>query len=322
MINRIISNISPEKIIKFTPVSYWVALDSKSGSVEGKLYFPTEVSDKLIIFEPGFPGGGSTQFEELWLNKIRENGYTVFLVRHNGTIINGKFSNNYLNCPERQDAAKKDNQKFLGTKEALTISDWLIEPKIAIESLGDSFKEIYLVGHSFGPLAIINSIIDLSLEKSELVSRIVKVISLAGAIGRARGKDDSKLKIWHDHLNTDWARERVEIGSAEDNTSIFAKAHNKIHDSVSDFPKNIEFIGVTPFGDSLDTMDTLVDPLETVDFIASLGRGYLLFDKTQHSDSKIGRIAHDMENLTSDTLIELLNKDWRTKQQINVLKQS
>lgn len=159
-----------------------------------------------------------------------------------------------------------------------------------------------------------------SLEKSGLVNRIVRAISLAGAIGRARGKDDLKLKIWHDHLDTDWARERVEIGSAEDNTDIFAKAHNKIHDSVGDFPTNIEFVGVTPLGDSLETTDTLVEPLETVDFVISLGRGYAIFDKTQYSDSKAGRMAHDMENLKSDTLIELLNKDWHPKQQISILE--
>lgn len=320
MINKIISNISPEKVIKLTPVSYWITLDSKSGSVEGKLYFPAEISSKLIIFEPGFPGGGSTQFEELWLNKSLENGYTVFLIRHSGTIINGKYSNNYLNCPERQEIAKKKNQRVLGVKELSTIGDWLIEPKVAIEALGVYFKELYLVGHSFGPLALINSIIDLSQEKSELVNRLIKVISLAGAIGRARGKDDLKLKIWHDHLDTDWARDRVEIGSAEDNTDMFAKAHNKIHDGVGDFPKNIEFVGVTPLGDSLETTDTLVEPLETVDFVTSLGRGYAIFDKTQYSDSKAGRMAHDMENLKSDTLIELLNKDWHPKQQISILE--
>lgn len=320
MIDNIISNLSSENVLKLSENSYWITIGSKSGSVEGKVYFSTSASDKLIIFEPGFPGGGSTQFEELWLNKVLENGYNVFLIRHNGTIINGKFSNNYINCPERQELAKKNDQKVLGVKDSPTISDWLIEPKVAIEVLGVYFKEIYLIGHSFGPLAIVNSLIDLSLEKSELIGRVVRVISLAGAIGRARGEADSKLKIWHDHLDTDWARERVSIGPAKENTKIFASAHNKIHDHSDTFPENVEFIGVTPCGDSVDKTDSLVEPFETADFIGSLGRGYLIFDKTQLSDAKTGRMAHDMENLKPEVLVELLNKDLLPKQQISVLE--
>ncbi|MBI5356818.1 hypothetical protein HZB78_04365 [Candidatus Collierbacteria bacterium] len=277
------------------------------------------MSDKLIIFEPGFPGGGSTQFEQLWLDKVLKNGFTVFLIRHNGTIINGKFSNNYLNCPQRQKQALKTGQKFLGVKESVTISDWLVEPKIVIEALGSHFKEIYLVGHSFGPLALIYSLIDLSLENSDLVRKIVRVISLAGAIGRARGKTDQKLKIWHDHLDTDWARERVLIGPANKNTDIFAKAHNKIHDQVHKFPSHIEFIGVTPLGDSSGTIDDLVQSIETVEFVALLGKGYLILDKTEYSDSKSGRMAHDMENLKAETLVKYLDKNWHPEKQITVL---
>jgi len=315
-----ITDLKSENTIKLSNSSYWVTLDSKSGSVEGKIHFPSKVSEKLVIFEPGFPGGGSTQFEQLWLDKVIKNGFTVFLIRHSGTIINGKFSNNYLNCPQRQKQALKSGQKLLGIKKSVTISDWLIEPKIAIETLGSYFKEIYLVGHSFGPLALIYSLIDLSSENSGLVRKIVRVISLAGAIGRARGKTDPKLKIWHDHLDTDWARERVMIGPAKKNTDIFAKTHNKIHDLVYKFPSHIEFIGVTPLGDKAGTLDDLVQSIETVEFIASLGRGHLILDKIEFSDDKSGRMAHDMENLKAETLIKYLDKNWLPKQQISVLK--
>lgn len=58
MLHKIISEIKPECAIKLTDHSFWVTLNSKSGSVEGKIYFPAKVSDKLVIFEPGFPGGG------------------------------------------------------------------------------------------------------------------------------------------------------------------------------------------------------------------------------------------------------------------------
>lgn len=320
MLHKIISEIKPECAIKLTDHSFWVTLNSKSGSVEGKIYFPSKVSDKLVIFEPGFPGGGSTQFEQLWLDKILKNGFTVFLIRHNGTIINGKFSGNYLNCPQRQKQALVSGQKLLGPKKSISISDWLIEPKIAIEAIGSYFKEIYLVGHSFGPLALISSLIDLAVDNSHFVQRIVRVVSLAGAIGRARGKKDGKLEIWHKHLDTDWARSRVQIGLASKNTDIFAEAHNKIHDQVNKFPKHVEFIGVTPLGDKVSTIDDLVQSIETVEFIASLGKGYLILDKIEFSEDKSGRMAHDMENLKAGTLAQYLDKNWLPNQQISVLK--
>jgi predicted alpha/beta hydrolase family esterase len=319
MVNKIISDLSTENTIKLTDRSFWVPLTSKRNSVEGKIYFPVKESDKLVIFEPGFPGGGSTQFEELWLSAVLDAGYTAFLVRHSGTIINGKFSDNYLNCPQRQKLALKTGQKLLGSKKSPTISDWLIEPKTVLEILGSYFKEIYLVGHSFGPLALISSLIDLSRENSPLALQIVRVISLAGAIGRARGKKDTKLEVWFNHLNTDWARERVLVGPAKKNTEIFADAHNKIHDQIQQFPLHIEFIGVCPWGDKAGTIDELVQPSETVEFIASLGKGYLILDKLEYSDTKSGRIAHDMENLKAGDLLRFLDKKWHPKQQITVL---
>ena len=39
--------------------SFWITFQSKSGAVEGKIHIPHEGEDKLVIFEPGFPGGGS-----------------------------------------------------------------------------------------------------------------------------------------------------------------------------------------------------------------------------------------------------------------------
>lgn len=254
------------------------------------------------------------------MDKILKNGFAVFLIRHNGTIINGKFSGNYLNCPQRQKQALKSGQNLLGPKKSISISDWLIEPKIAVEALGLNFKEIYLAGHSFGPLALISSLIDLAADNSPLVQSIVRVVSLAGAIGRARGEKDSKLEIWHKHLDTDWARGRVQIGSPKKNTDIFADAHSKIHDQIHKFPQHVEFIGVTPLGDKAGTIDDLVQSIETVEFIASLGRGYLILDKIEFSDDKSGRMAHDMENLKAETLVKYLDKNWRPKQQISVLK--
>src|SRR4030042_4226084 len=144
-----------------TPNSKWIVLKSESGFVEGKLHYPKHRDrQKLIIFEPGFPGDASSRLEKLWLDDLLKNNFTVFAVRHNGTIINGKHSNCYLNCPEKQEWAKKHNQLLLGKNDFYSIADWLIEPLIALEALGDMFDSIYLIGHSFGGLAIYYSLIE------------------------------------------------------------------------------------------------------------------------------------------------------------------
>ena len=57
------SAIVPESVIKLSDESYWVGLRTKSGSVEGKLYLPTQPNGTVLLFEPGagFGGGGFGQ---------------------------------------------------------------------------------------------------------------------------------------------------------------------------------------------------------------------------------------------------------------------
>ena len=129
-----------ERVINFAiPLklqnSFWVSLNSPSGSVEGKLHLSQNNNKKLLIYEPGYPGDGSTRLEHLWLEKLLQKGFSVVAVRHSGTIINGKHSNTYLNCPERQSRAMEDGQETLGNKQTYTIADWLKEPLIVLESL-------------------------------------------------------------------------------------------------------------------------------------------------------------------------------------------
>jgi len=176
--------------------SFWVMLKSKTGTVEGKLFLQNDTS-KLVIFEPGFPGGGSTQFEQLWLEKILQNGYSVFLARHGGTLIQGKYSKPYINCTKRQELQTVNGLKVLGNKQDNTIADWLIEPLVAMEVLAPHFSEIVLCGHSFGPLALIYSLLKFVKEEPELASKIYRIVSLSGSIGRVRSYDNSIPGLTH-----------------------------------------------------------------------------------------------------------------------------
>lgn len=298
---------------------FWVMLESKTGVVEGKLFLQSDRS-KLVIFEPGFPGGGSTQFEELWLEKTLQNGYSVFLARHGGTLIHGKLSSQYINCEKRQELKTADNLNVLGNKKDHTIADWLIEPLIAMETLTPHFSEIVLCGHSFGPLALIYSFLKFVKVEPKLISRIYRIVSLSGSIGKVRSYENSILKIWHEHLNTEWARERVQVGDAKTNTDIFGDAHKEINDKALIIPKEVTFIAVTPYGDTEKSVDEIVEPMESIDFINSLGRGYFIVDKTEYGDKKSGRMAHDMEALSASILVKLLSRDWLPESQITTVE--
>ena len=317
--------VEEDKIISLkekidTANAYWITLKTKSGTVEGKIYLPVKGNEKLILFEPGFPGGGSTQFEQLWLTKILEKGYAVFLARHSGTLMDGKYSANYLNCNERQELGRNLKQKVLGGKSDNTIADWLNEPLVAMELLVPHFSQITLCGHSFGPLALVHSLIRYAKSNPDMCKKVNRVVSLSGSVGRFRNDKHPFLKVWFDHLNTEWARERVQIGDAKVNTDIFYKAHFYIHEKVTEIPNHIEFILAVPWGDTDIYTDEIVQPIESLDFISSLGMGYLIIDKKEFGDKKTGRMAHDMEALSDDDLLNFVSEDWLPKSQISILK--
>src|ERR1700679_3963982 len=175
--------IDSQSVLPLSEDSWWVTLNSESavdnGALEGKFHLPVEKTTRLVIFEPGFPGGASTDFERLHLKGLLSAGYAIFTARHRGTIINGKYSEYYINCPERQKKAAVEKQKVLGNGHS-SLSDWLKEPLIALDSLASGFEEIVLVGHSFGGLTVLASATTLFNRKSTNGAKVKKLVSLAG----------------------------------------------------------------------------------------------------------------------------------------------
>ncbi|MDZ4835542.1 MAG: hypothetical protein SGJ27_17340 [Candidatus Melainabacteria bacterium] len=295
--------------------AWWVRLTADAGAVEGKLHFPEIKASKLFIFAPGFPGGGATDFESQRLQKFLAAGYAVLTIRHNGTILNGPHSDYYISCEPRQKRAKKD-QEVLGEKPEYTIVDWLIEPYIAVQALGSAFDEIVVGGHSFGALALLWSLHELTLRKSPHLKKIHRMVSLAGATGRVRIPEDAILMQWHDYLDTDWAKERVNIGEPAVNTLSLEEAYNRIHEPKNVMPEHIQFIFVCAWGDTRFSTDELVTPQEALDIVVTLGRGTIIMDKTQTSDGASGALVHDMSGFKTELFLRLLEKNWKPAKQI------
>lgn len=304
-----------ESVIKLTgyPNSNWITIKSKSGFVEGQLHRPGIGGQELIIFEPGFPGDGSTRLEKLWLNDLLKHNFTVFAARHNGTIINGKYAANYLNCPEKQSKAKKENQLLLGKKDTYTLADWLIEPLIALEALEDIFDEIYLIGHSFGGLAIIYSLIEFAKRRPDKAQKVQRLITLAGTTGKVTSDNDPILEQWSDYLRRGSTEERVLVGVADKNIKILKAAYEKIHKESKYIPSSIEVICV------MVQNDELVSVKEAEDIIDTLGRGYLILDNLEEADNETGRLAHDMDNLPAEQFLNFVNIAWKPTQKTSTL---
>jgi hypothetical protein len=319
---KLINNFQaiPLKDNKEIADSFWVTFENKTGTAEGKIHIPHKGQDKLVIFEPGFPGGGSGYFEELFLRKVLESGYTTFLIRHAGTIINGKHSSGYIVCKEKQRAARLQGQKTVGVKKSHSIADWLVEPKVALEILVPYFNAVILVGHSFGPLANFSSLIDFVKENPKLAKKVRRFISMAGTLGIVRNPKERILSQWKEYLDKAWSRERVLIGNTEDNVKSLHNTYKKIYKEIGVFPEDVDFIVIHPWGDRENTTDELVHVVESLEMITSLERGYLIIDKMEHGDKKTGRIAHDMKNLKPEIFQKLVDLRWLPEQQITTIK--
>lgn len=311
--------IVPESVIKLSSESYWVGLRTKSGSVEGKLYLPQQPNGSVLLFEPGFPGDGSTRLDQLWASSLVENGYTIFAARHNGTIINGQYSNTYLNCPERQEPAKTKGQEILGEKDNPTIADWIKEPLVMMEAFASSHQEVILAGHSFGALATLSSLMDFAKQNPELAGRIKRFVSLAGTVGRFRSDDEAPMKGWGEYVDTNANRTKVRIGDKDENLKTLRDTYVKIHEQTTLLPENIDFLFVVPWGNEKGTTDELVPPVEALDMLATLGKGYFILDQKEKADEASGRLAHDMDNLKPETLVQLLDKDWHPQNQVSTI---
>ncbi|MBX9666009.1 MAG: hypothetical protein K2X93_00265 [Candidatus Obscuribacterales bacterium] len=302
--------------------AWWTKLTTANGSIEGKLHLPVAKTVRLVIFEPGFPGGSSTDFETHRLPAFLAAGYAIFTVRHNGSLLTGAHSDYYICCPPRQEKAKDDGQEALGDRDAYTIKDWLVEPLIAMEALCPAFSEVILMGHSFGSLAIVSSIKELCLKRSPLINKVKRIVSLAGATGRLRSDKDAILSQWGEYLETDWARERVSLGEPSINLFHLRTAYGSIHKWKDCQPPSADFIFVHPWGDTEDSTDEYISTQEPLDLIVSLGKGTLVIDKTQQSDTETGALAHDMAALTTDIYLKLADLGWTPEKQILTLDRS
>jgi pimeloyl-ACP methyl ester carboxylesterase len=281
----------------------WHRLSSQTGSVEGRLHLPSRMSDRVVIFQPGFPGGSASDFERWHVPDLVAAGNAVFVIRHNATILDGNFSSTIIDCEERLSLAKKQGEKHLGGR-SFTLQDWLSEPMIACEALAPQFKHISLVAHSFGAVCCLWSLTAMAASRHPWLQQIDCVISIAGALGRVRSVSDPQ---WHPMIDTPESRQKVRVGSSAENLPFLQGAYGRIHELARSIPRGIHVFLIHPLGDSPDSLDEVISVQEPLDMLISLGRGTLIIDKSEKPDPAVGVSVHDMSRLRTSALMQLLH---------------
>jgi hypothetical protein len=303
------------------PNSFWLKLESEAGSVEGKLFLPETKAKRLFYFQAGFPGRGAADLEILHLEKLLASGLAVFAPRHNGSLLNGAHSDRYIKCPERQEKAAREKQITLGEKAESPIDKWLVEPLVVMQTLLPAFEESIVYGHSFGGLSTFYSITRF-FESKPAKHNIKRLVCMAGATGRLRSDKDNIVKMWSEHIDTDWVKERVKIGAPEANLAHLKSAYGAIHEKARLLPAEVEVMFLHPWGDTEGSIDELIGINEPLEMILSLGRGTLIVDKTQKANSALEQLAHDMCDLPTECMLQISDPGWIAPRQILTLTES
>jgi hypothetical protein len=196
------------------------------------------------------------------------------------------------------------------------MGDWLSEPLIALDALGEAFEEVIIVGHSFGGLAIMHAASQLFKQKYRYHEKVKRLVHLAGVGGRLRGRHDRAIERWSDFIQADWAINRIEVGDVAINVEHIRKAHETLHQSAAAIPETVDVICLTAYGETEDSIDELIPPQEALDIIISVGHGTLIVDTTQRTNSAAGEMAHELFALKTDALLKFVDPSWKSPKQI------
>ena len=242
-------------------------------TVEGAYYKSEKSNGEMVIFHPGLPGDAVGTFEENFVKHLLDQGYDIFVARHNGL------------------KNQKENEKLYHNKHRIEYDenisgqpmDWFNEPQVSISFFAQQNKSITLITHSFSGILAANSFIEMNKNKEgqELVQRVKKWILPSASIWNMKGDNmldiDRKLSIEDIRNYCDYFIKiysiPLDIGSdqlLEEIKAILNKIDTEIGKSI---PENMEIIGVYPENDKL------VSPNIGINFVKKLPRGIILRDK-------------------------------------------
>ncbi|KKT35758.1 MAG: hypothetical protein UW24_C0004G0031 [Parcubacteria group bacterium GW2011_GWA2_44_12] len=281
-------------------------------TAEGIMHQPNQLNGTLIVFTPGLPGDSNVWFEKNHVPILLEKGYTVLALRHLGTKAqSGVFTDEakttdkssvYVNCAEREAM----NEPIGGENEQ-NLETMALEGAVAINAIGQNFKEIKFVSHSAGAVHTLYDFASGAIDKEHL-PKVSSIINLSGYIGG----DDEKYRTFTPLEYYEWCKQFINMGDANTNVALVKRMFQQVYENPSAVPGSAMVVSVNPPDDEYVTL-TGAENFQQV-----LKRGLVIDDRTQ-SKELYGGDVHDLANLQPETLVRLLNMSYpKSKHTVSV----
>lgn len=280
----------------------WKHFSSGSHKAGGRLIHAPVPSGDLILYVPGFPGGGATLFENRFADLLRKEEYSQIVLRHNGTILNGKFSDFLLNREQFPHAIPHHDGAYLCGVPS-SVAEWLVEPKTVLEDFGANYTNITVIGHSFGAVAALHSLALMAEEGNPLVERVRSCICLAPAVGILKDHEDDVMDtVWAtEFLSNPELAEKIALNSPENIRADLIPVYQNLAERVSASLKGIEkfFVHVE--------RDEYLRYEDVDEFAKACGQNtHFVLDRFDRHDPRLPYDAHDMPNYPQQSLLDLI----------------
>lgn len=275
----------------------WKTFQSGNRLVEAQVFAPESGSGDAILFCPGFPGVGAALFEQRHAAELVENGYSVIVLRHSGTRLDGPHAPLMVNNAARLAQGRKNGDTHLGGGPS-SVEAWLEEPLTALESIAGQYKNIHVIGNSFGALSAMWSL----TAPGAPLQNIRHLLLQAGAQGVDRGAADDVMRIWKpEFVNMPRITDKVTLDTPEKTVAAVKNCYQNLPARMQGLPASIKLTFLVV------ARDELLRRSDSEEFQAAIGgRGTIVMDDIDQPHPDHNLMAHDMPDYPTENFLTLI----------------
>lgn len=270
----------------------WDILRHDGRSCEAQVWAPDAGSERAILFCSGFPGRGATIFEQRHATALVEAGYTLVVIRHAGTRLEGPDAPFMINNAARL----RRGDGYIGGAPS-SVADWLWEPYTALGAISPRYKDVRVIGNSFGAVSMLWSM----TRAGATLKDVRMALCYAGAQGIDADPVGGIMRVWNPvFLANPVIAEKVAIDDPMSISNTMREAYRDIPDKVRNLPATIALKYLV-----VDS-DEILNPADTQAFIDVTGRGEMHLSHVDKAYPAFGLLAHDTPDFPTHKLLELL----------------
>jgi len=280
----------------------WKHFKFENRTAEGRMIHSPTPSGQLVIYVPGFPGGGATLFENHFSDFLKDQQYNLVVIRHNGTRLNGDFSDDFLNREKFPKAIPYHDGDYIGGG-SFSMMDWILEPETVLRDIGASFSNIVVVGHSFGAVCALYSLARIAESSSSILERVRTCVCLAPAVGllKEHGEDIMETLWTPEFLNSSDVAEKVFLRDVEEARANLRAIYKDLPHQVSGLLRDVRKVFVHV------ERDEYLRHNDVEEFMLSCGENSQMFvDRFDRHDPRLKYDAHDMPNYPQQLLLDMI----------------